>query len=71
MCSGPICIAVVQGIPAALVTLTIGIVGGLIAYHQATVTQAKLKLGSVREAVPYLPASVEDHVGRRDEGNAR
>ena len=42
MYCGPVCIALVQGTPAALVALTVGIVGGLIAHRQAAVAEAKL-----------------------------
>jgi len=52
VCCGPVCIALVQGIPAALVTLTVGIVGGLIAYQQAKVTRAKLKLDRFEKRYP-------------------
>jgi hypothetical protein len=44
MTCGPLNIALVQGIPAALVTLTVGIVAGLIAHRQAAVAEGKLKL---------------------------
>lgn len=59
MCCGPVCIALVQGIPAALVTLTVGIVGGLIAYHQATVAQAKLKLDLFEKRYPIFQETWE------------
>ena len=54
MCCGPVCIALIQGIPAALVTLTVGIVGGLIAYHQSAVAQAKLKLDLFEKRYPIF-----------------
>jgi hypothetical protein len=54
MYCGPVCIALVQGIPAALVTLTIGIVGGLIAHRQATVAEAKLKLDLFEKRYPIF-----------------
>lgn len=31
MCCGPVCMALIPGIPAAIVALTVGIVGGFIA----------------------------------------
>jgi len=49
----------VQGIPAALVTLTIGIVGGLIAHRQATVAEAKLKLDLFERRYPIFQETWE------------
>jgi hypothetical protein len=59
MCCGPVCMALVQGIPAALVTLTVGIVGGFIAHHQAAVAQAKLKLDLFEKRYPIFQETWE------------
>ena len=54
MSCGPVCIVLVQGIPAGLVTLTVGVVGGLIAHRQATVAEAKLKLDLFEKRYPIF-----------------
>ena len=59
MCCGPFCIALVQGTPAALVALTVGIVGGLIAYRQAAVAEAKLKLDLFEKRYPIFQETWE------------
>lgn len=51
--------ALVQGIPAALVTLTVGIVGGLVAHHQAAGAQAKLKLDLFEKRYPIFQETWE------------
>jgi hypothetical protein len=59
MCCGPICIALVQGIPAALVTLTVGIAGWVIARRQVAVAQAKLKLDLFEKRLPIFQQTWE------------
>jgi hypothetical protein len=54
MCCGPVCISLAQGIPAALVTLTVGIAGWFIARHQGKVAQAKLKLDLFDKRYPIF-----------------
>jgi hypothetical protein len=54
MCCGPVYISHVQGIPAALVTLTVGIAGWVITRHQAAVAQAKLKLDLFDKRYPIF-----------------
>lgn len=41
--NGTVCFELVKGIPTAAVALVVGIVGGLIAYRQAVIAEAKLK----------------------------
>lgn len=59
MCCGPVCIAILQGIPAGVVTLTVGIVGGFIAYRQAAVAKAKLKLDLFEKRYPIFQQTWE------------
>jgi hypothetical protein len=59
VCCGPVCIALIQGIPAGLVTLTVGIVGGLIARRQAAVAEAKLKLDLFEKRYPVFQETWE------------
>ena len=59
MCCGAVCIALVQGIPAGLVTLTVGIVGGLIARRQAAVAEARLKLDLFEKRYPIFQETWE------------
>lgn len=59
MCCGPVCLAIVQGIPAGFVTLTVGIVGGIIAYRQAAVAKAKLKLDLFEKRYPIFQQTWE------------
>src|SRR5215469_7217051 len=54
MSCGPVCIALIGGIPAALVTSAVGILGGLIARHQTKVAQAKLKLDLFDKRYPIF-----------------
>lgn len=54
MCCGPVCVALVQSIPAALITLAIGIAGWFIARHQAAVAEAKLKLDLFEKRYPIF-----------------
>ena len=58
MC-GPICIAIIQGIPAGLVTLTIGIVAGVMAHRQAAVAEGKLKLDLFEQRFPIFQETWE------------
>jgi hypothetical protein len=59
VCCGPVCIALVQGIPTALVALTVGIVGSYIAYRQASVAKAKLKLDLFEKRYPIFQQTWE------------
>jgi hypothetical protein len=59
VCCGAVCIALVQGIPAGLVTLTVGIVGGLIARRQAAVAEARLKLDLFEKRYPIFQETWE------------
>lgn len=54
MCCGPVCLSLVQGIPAALVTLTVGIAGWIIARQQAAVAATKLKLDLFEKRYPIF-----------------
>jgi len=54
MSCGPVCTALVQGIPAGLVTLTVGMVAGVIAHRQAAVAKAKLKLDLFDKRYPIF-----------------
>ncbi len=59
MCCGPVCIALVQGIPAGLVTLTVGILAWLIARRQAAVAEAKFKLELFEKRLPIFQQTWE------------
>jgi hypothetical protein len=59
MCCGPACISIIQGLPAALVALTVGIVGGIIAHRQAAVAKAKLKLDLFEKRYPIFQETWE------------
>ena len=59
MCCGPVCVGLVQGVPAALVALTVGIVGWLIARRQAAIAQAKLKLDLFEKRYPIFQQTWE------------
>lgn len=59
MCCGPLCIALVQGIPAGLVTLTVGILAWLIARRQAAVAEAKFKLDLFEKRLPIFQQTWE------------
>lgn len=54
MCCGPVCMALIPGIPTALVALTVGIAGWFIARHQAAVATAKLKLDLFEKRYPIF-----------------
>ena len=59
VCCGPVCLALIPGIPAALVALTVGITGWLIARHQAAVAKAKLKLDLFEKRYPIFQETWE------------
>ena len=59
MTCGPLCIALVQGIPAGLVTLTVGIVAGVMAHRQAAVAEGKLKLELFEKRYPIFEETWE------------
>ena len=54
MFCGPVWITLLQALPAALVTLTVGIAGWFIARHQGKVAQAKLKLDLFDKRYPIF-----------------
>jgi hypothetical protein len=54
VCCGPVCVGLVQSIPAALITLSIGIAGWFIARRQAAVAAAKLKLDLFDKRYPIF-----------------
>lgn len=54
MCCGPVCMALVPGIPAALVALTVGIAGWFITRHQAAIAEAKLRLDLFEKRYPIF-----------------
>ena len=59
MCCGPVCIALIQGIPAGLVTLTVGIVAGVMAHRQAVVAEGKLRLDLFDKRYPIFQETWE------------
>ena len=59
MCCGPVCLALLPGIPAGLVALTVGIVGWRIARRQAAVAEAKLKLDLFERRYPIFQQTWE------------
>jgi hypothetical protein len=59
VCCGPACVALLQALPTALVTLTVGIVGWRIGRHQAGVAQAKLKLDLFEKRYPIYQKAWE------------
>lgn len=59
MCCGPVCLALIPGIPAAIVALTVGIAGWFIARHQAAVAAAKLKLDLFEKRYPIFEQTWE------------
>ena len=59
VCCGPVCLALIPGIPAALVAFTVGIAGWFIARHQAAVAEAKLKLDLFEKRYPIFQETWE------------
>lgn len=59
MSCGPGCIALIQGIPAGLVTLTVGIVAAVMAHRQAAVAEGKLKLDLFEKRYPLFQETWE------------
>jgi L-serine deaminase len=59
MSCGPIFIALVQGTPAALVTLIIGLIALQVALRQASVAEAKLKLDLFEKRYPIFQETWE------------
>lgn len=67
MCSEPICMVLILGIPAAIVALTVGMGGWPIARDQAAVAAGKLKLDLFEKRYPIFLQTwqIMSEVGKR------